>query len=94
MPVDVQLDTLLVANLADESIHACGFGRIVWFLSSVSLGAWIGGGSAGISVPICLPIAVVVTTETCLVCCTGWWWLSVLAPHTVVCLGEDEACSY
>lgn len=92
MPIDVELDSLLVSNLANHFVQAGVFGGISGCFSSVRLTAWIWGGASWIGVPIRLPVAVDIATKAGLVGCIGWWGLTILAPKPVRSLGVDKTC--
>lgn len=94
MPVDEQLNALLIADLADEDVETSVLRRIARYYTLVSLRARVWRGSTWVSIPGRLPVAVDVSTETCLVWCVCRRWLTVLTPQTLIGLGVDEALVY
>lgn len=80
VPVNVELDTLLIADAAEEVIQSSVLGRVARALATVGLRAFIFRSTTCVGVPIVLPVSVNVTTIASLVCSSSWGWLTVLAP--------------
>lgn len=87
MPVNVQLDTGTVTQLAGESIEASVLGAVGGLDTLVGLGAGVGGGAERVGVPAELPVTVDVAADTGGAAGAG---LAVLAPQTVGNLAVDE----
>ena len=90
VPIDVKLDTGTSSQLAHETIETLDLGGVAGLLALVGLGAWVGGGAAGVGAPCEGPVAVDVAADA------GWVYagggaLSVFAPETVDVLGVDES---
>lgn len=84
MPVNVQLESLILLDAPDELRKSLGLGRITLALSFEILGAGVGG--SALAVPFVPPVAVDVVPEAIASLCR----LAVLAPHAVGCLGIFE----
>ena len=58
VPVNVERDTLLITDFADEIVHPFVFGGVARLFAAVDLLAGVWGGAAGVGVPVCFPVAV------------------------------------
>ena len=90
VPVNVQLDALLITEVAEEVVHRSVLWRITRALTAIGLRAFVLGGAAGVGIPVVFPVSVDVATIAGLVGSSCWRWLAVLAPQSVRCLGVYE----
>lgn len=91
VPVDVELDPLRVADVAQELVEALVFGRVGGGFAPVGLRARVRGRAAVVGVPSEFPVPVYVASEAGAVAGAG---LPVLSPESLGGLGVNESCNW